>query len=72
MDNKLDEELHNLILIDYVAVKDPFATPVKKEEPKPKIVDHLLDAPAVEEPEEKPYEVSKLLTDTSEELKNNA
>ena len=46
---------------------------MKKEEPKPKIVDHLLDAPAVvDEPEEKPYEVSKLLTDTSEELKSNA
>ena len=59
--------------MDYIAVQDPFAVVKKKEAPKPKLVDHLLDAPAnIEEPEEKPYEVSKLLTDTSEEAKSNA
>lgn len=44
----------------------------KKDAPKQKITEHLLDAPNVEEAEEKPYEVSKLLTESSEEAKSNA
>jgi len=36
------------------------------------MTEHLLDAPVIEETEEKPYEVSKLLTEESEEAKSNA